>query len=172
MFQTNLPPSYWVGALHTATDLLNRHPTKTLNFQTPYFALYDAHPSYHHLRVFSCMCYPNLSATTPHKLAPRSTLSVFLGYPSHHKGYCCLDLATNHLIISRHVTFDESSFPFAELPIPLPSSNLDFLSEFDPVYSPVSSPIVAGLGGVVGPAVAGYAISHCPRSLGCCQRDF
>jgi hypothetical protein len=81
MFQANLPPSYWVEALHTATYLLNRHPTKTLNFQTPYFALYGASPSYHHLRVFGCKCYPNLFATTPHKLAPRSTLCVFLGYP-------------------------------------------------------------------------------------------
>ena len=47
----------------TVTYLLNRHPTKTLNFQTPYFGLYGAPPSYHHLRVFGCKCYPNLSAT-------------------------------------------------------------------------------------------------------------
>ena len=106
--------------------VINRHPTRTLNFQTPYFALYSFSPSYHRLSVFGCKCYPNLSATTPHKLAPRFTLCVFLGYPSDHNGYRCVDLATNRLIISRHVTFDESSFPFAELPAPLPSSNLDF----------------------------------------------
>ena len=97
-------------ALHTSTYLLNRHPTKTLDLQTSYFALYSTSHSYDHLRVFGCKCYPNLSATTPSKLAPRSTLCVFLGYPSDHKGYRCLSLATNHLIISRHVTFNESSF--------------------------------------------------------------
>ncbi|KAF8700144.1 hypothetical protein HU200_034511 [Digitaria exilis] len=65
-------------------------------------------PSYEHLRVFGCKCYPNLSATAPHKLAPRSTLCVFLGYPSDHKGYRCLDLTTNRIILSRHVVFDEA----------------------------------------------------------------
>jgi hypothetical protein len=97
MFQASLPASYWAKALHTATYLLNRHPTKTLdlNFQTLHFAC--VHPSYDHLRVFGCKCYPNLSATAPHKLVPRSSPCVFLGYPSNHKGYCCLDLATNRL---------------------------------------------------------------------------
>jgi hypothetical protein len=51
MFQASIPASYWVEALHTATYLLNRHPTKTLDFHTPYFALYGSKPSYDHLRV-------------------------------------------------------------------------------------------------------------------------
>jgi hypothetical protein len=157
MFQASLSSSNWVEALHAATYLLNRHPTKTLNFQTLYFALYGAQPAYHHLRVFGCKCYPNLSATTPHKLAPRSTPCVFLGYPSDHKGYRCLDLATNRIILSRHVNFDESYFPFARLPAPLPSSNLDFLSEFDCENSPVSSPFVAGFG-AAGTGVAGSGV--------------
>ena len=54
------------------------------------------------------------------------------------------------------------SLIFAELPAPLPSSNLDFLSEFDYVSSPVPSPIVAGTGvagtGVPGPGVAGSGL--------------
>lgn len=32
MFQASLPPSYWAEALHTATYLLNLHPTKHFNF--------------------------------------------------------------------------------------------------------------------------------------------
>jgi hypothetical protein len=107
---------------------------------------------------FCCKCYPNRSTTTPNKLAPRSTLCVFLGYPSEPKGYRCLDLARNCLIISRHVTFGESSFPFPELPAPLPLSNLEFLSEFDYVSSPISSPVVAGTG-LAGPGAAGLGRS-------------
>ena len=77
------------------------------------------------MRVFGCLCYPNLSATARHKLAPRSTACVFLGYPSSHKGYRCLDLSTRRVIISRHVVFDKSVFPFSSHPTH--PSQLDFL---------------------------------------------
>ena len=132
LFQASLPTSYWVEGLHTATYLLNRLPTKTLEFATPHFALFGSHPSYSHLRVFGCACYPNMSATAPHKLSPRSTLCVFLGYSSNHKGFRCLDLSSNRIIISRHVTFDETIFPFAKTPSPPTTNDFDFLDEFEP----------------------------------------
>jgi transposase InsO family protein len=113
LFQARVSPAYWAEALHMATHVLNILPTKTLHLSTPHFALFGIAPMYDHLRVFGCACYPNLSATASHKLSPRSTLCVFLGYSSHHKGYRCLDLASNRIIISCHVTFDESTFPFA-----------------------------------------------------------
>jgi histone deacetylase 1/2 len=79
LFQASIPPAYWAEALHTATHLLNILPTKTLRFSTPHFALFGTAPVYDHLRTFGCACYPNLSATASHKLAPRSALCVFLG---------------------------------------------------------------------------------------------
>jgi hypothetical protein len=65
--------------------------------------------------VFGCVCYPNLSAQATHKLTPQSTLCVFLGSFADHKGYQCLDLSTDNIIISRHV-FDEVVFLFAASP--------------------------------------------------------
>ena len=53
------------------------------------------------------------SSDRPNKLSPRSTRCVSLGYPSKHRGYRCLDLHTRKIIISRHVTFDENSFPYS-----------------------------------------------------------
>jgi transposase InsO family protein len=52
LFQASMPSSYWADALATATHLLNRIPTKTLDMSTPFFALYGTHPSYHDLRAF------------------------------------------------------------------------------------------------------------------------
>jgi hypothetical protein len=109
-----MPPSHWAEALHIATLLLNILPTKTLDFSTLHFALFGSAPSYDNLCVFGCKCYPNLSTTAPHKIALRSTLCIFLGYSAHHKGYRCLDPTSNRIIISRHVLFDETAFPFAE----------------------------------------------------------
>jgi hypothetical protein len=65
LFQASLPPAYWVEALHNATYLVNRLSTKTLAFSTPYSALFSSQPSYDHLKVFGCACYPNMSSTSP-----------------------------------------------------------------------------------------------------------
>lgn len=43
------------------------------------------------------------------------TPCVFLGYPSNHRGYECLELSSRKIIISRHIIFDEDVFPFFTL---------------------------------------------------------
>jgi histone deacetylase 1/2 len=37
----------------------------------------------------------------------RSTSWVFLGYSSSHLSYCCLDLSSHRIYISRHILFHE-----------------------------------------------------------------
>jgi hypothetical protein len=149
LFQASVPPSYWAEALNTATRLLNLLPTKTLKFSTPHHALFGSTPSYDHLWGFGCLCYPNMSATAPHKLSPRSTPCIFLGYFDHHKGYRCLDLHSNKIIISRHVVFDETSFPFATHPASPSVEDFDFLLDTNPlVPTPIGlacSPLLAGI---------------------------
>ncbi|MFS8010596.1 putative RNA-directed DNA polymerase [Helianthus anomalus] len=124
-----LSPAFWVEALHTATYLHNILPTKRLNIFTPTFALYLRHPTYDHLRVFGCACYPNTSATQPHKLHPRAIRCIFLGYPADFRGYRCLDPTTGKVHISRHVTFDEQTFPYS---LPIPSATYSFLDDSIP----------------------------------------
>jgi hypothetical protein len=164
LFQTSLPSLYWVEAFHTTTYLLNWRPSKTLDHQTPYAALHGSPPSYDHLHVFRCKCYPNTAAN---KLHPRSSLCLFLDYSDNHKGYRYLDRASNRLIIFRHVTFDESSFPFAERFVPIPSSKFDFLSEFDVMSIPIGSTfpthVCAGTGF---PGVGGTPVQLAPTAPG------
>jgi hypothetical protein len=80
--------------------------------------------------VFGCSCYPNTSATAPHKLSPRSTRCLFLGYSPDHKGYRCLDLTSHRIIISRHVVFNKDVFPLAGSTAP---TDLDSFLRSDPV---------------------------------------
>jgi hypothetical protein len=114
---------------------LSRLPSKTIHAACPHLTLFGSTPSYEHLRVFGCACYPNIAATALPKLAPRSTRCVFLGY-SDHKGYRCLDLSTNRLLVSRHVIFDEDNFPLVASPN---LTDLDFLLESSSMISTIGT---------------------------------
>lgn len=117
-------------ALSTAIHTLTLLPTTTLFFKNPFKLLFCSFPTYIHLCVFGCLCYPNLSSTAQHKLPHRSSTGVYLGPSSNHCAYCCLDLITQCVIISRHVTFDEDCFPFSDFHHPLVISDYDlFLSD-------------------------------------------
>lgn len=108
----HLSNKYWVDAFFTAIYIINRLPTPTLEFKSPFSKLYDKEPDYQVLRVFGCKCYPLLRPYGLHKLEYRSKPCLFLGY--HHAGYKCLDPITNKVYLSRHVVFDESTFPAKE----------------------------------------------------------
>jgi hypothetical protein len=77
LIQASVPRRYWAEGLHTAVYLLNCLPMKTISAACPHVALFGSAPSYEHLCVFGCACYPNIVATAPHKLSPRSTRCVF-----------------------------------------------------------------------------------------------
>lgn len=81
LLQAHMPPAYWVEALHTATYLLNWRPFKSIQSYTTYQILFNKPPEYSHLKVFGCLCYPNLLSTTPHKLAPVFSLRLPLLVP-------------------------------------------------------------------------------------------
>ncbi|GKB05788.1 ribonuclease H-like domain-containing protein [Tanacetum coccineum] len=122
LFQAHLPPTFWVEALHMAAYLLNLLPSTAIQNEILLTKLFNKQPNYSKLYTFGCLCYPYLSPL--HKLAPRATPCIFLGYPAYHHGYRCLDLTTNKIIISRHVTFDEHPFPYGSI---TPSSSYEFL---------------------------------------------
>lgn len=103
-----------IEAVSATTYVPNLLPTKTCNFDTP-----------HH-----CKCYLNLLAAAAHKLSSRSSLCVLLGYSAHHKGYCCLDLTSNNVIISLHITSMSSPSPFRQRQSTITSEDLDLLGDF------------------------------------------
>lgn len=112
--QSNLSLQFWVEAVHMAVHLHNILPSETLQFKSPYEQLLGKPPSYTHLRVFGCSCFPNITATVSHKLENRSIHCIFLGYPDTYKGFRCYNPKTGKVIISRHVLFDEHQFPFLQ----------------------------------------------------------
>ncbi|PKU86287.1 Retrovirus-related Pol polyprotein from transposon TNT 1-94 [Dendrobium catenatum] len=123
----NLPNILWADAIATANYLVNRLPSSSISNQTPFYRLHDQHPTYTHLRIFGCQCFPWLRPYTPNKLLPRSQECTFIGYSPSHKGYKCLSPLSNKIFISRHVTFNENVFPYKLNPTqstnPFPTSN-------------------------------------------------
>jgi histone deacetylase 1/2 len=111
----SMPLKFWDEAFLAATYLINRTPTKLLQYSTPLSVLFNEQPNYTSLRVFGCACWPNLRPYNSRKLEFRSKRCAFLGYGNMHKGYKCLDISTGRVYISRDVIFDEEIFPFSEL---------------------------------------------------------
>ena len=88
-------------------------PTPVLSLQSPFQKLFGSEPNYQRLRVFGCLCFPWLRPYTRNKLEERSKRCVFLGYSLTQSAYLCLDVENKRLYTSRHVMFDESTYPFA-----------------------------------------------------------
>ncbi|KAL4554102.1 hypothetical protein LXL04_039780 [Taraxacum kok-saghyz] len=111
----HMPLKFWTYAVTTATYLINRLPTKTLNNKSPYFCLFQKQPNYDKLRSFGCLAYPWLRPYTKHKLESRSKPCIFVSYSSSQSAYHLLDPLANKIHTSRHVYFVESEFPYNSL---------------------------------------------------------
>ncbi|KAM2301622.1 hypothetical protein ACFX1S_032519 [Malus domestica] len=87
-------------------------PCKVLSMVSPYTKLYGKDPELQNLNVFGSAVYPWLRPYSAHKLLPRSNQCVFLGYFRGYKGVICYNVQGQKCIVSRHVIFDETMFPY------------------------------------------------------------
>jgi hypothetical protein len=92
---TNVPNQYWADAVATAVHLLNRMPSKVLDFQSTFQTLSQYVPLPTTLmlppRVFGCVAFVHLHKNQRTKLDPCAVRCLFLGYAFHQKGYRCYD---------------------------------------------------------------------------------
>ena len=109
LFHARLPKTFWGEAVATTAYLINRSPSSTIDFKTPYEMWNNHKPNLDHLRVFGCIAYAHIKQG---KLEPRAKKCVFIGYPSGVKGYKLWNLEEEmpRTMVSRDVTFDENSF--------------------------------------------------------------
>jgi hypothetical protein len=107
-----VPLKYWDDAFIAVVYLINRTPSRILNYETPLERLFHQKPDYTSLQIFGYACWPNIY---PYKLQFRFKRCVFLGYTILHKGFKRLNPASARVYVSWDVTFDESIFPFFEL---------------------------------------------------------
>uniref|UniRef100_A0A2N9FMK1 Integrase catalytic domain-containing protein n=1 Tax=Fagus sylvatica TaxID=28930 RepID=A0A2N9FMK1_FAGSY len=114
--QSSFPLNLWPYAFSTIVFLINRLPSVSQQLTSPWECLFGSTPDYKSFHVFGCTCYPLLRSYSRHKLQPRSVPCVFLGYASNAKGFLCYDCSSHRFYVSRHIKFDETSFPYRNLP--------------------------------------------------------
>lgn len=105
---TCLPNTGWMH-FSLLFYLINRMPSKSLNSYPPWQKLFQNTPDYSTLWVFGCACYPWLRPYS-NDTAPDNVPS--LAITSITRGTSVLIPPLAAIFLSRHVTFDKSSFPF------------------------------------------------------------
>lgn len=112
LFGMNMPRFYWGEAIKSAAYLINRIPSRVLNFETPLQKM-NSLLSVPHLpnlepRVFGCTVYVHIPKHQRNKLDPCAKKCVFVGYSDFQKGYRCYDPATKKLHVTLYASFHES----------------------------------------------------------------
>ena len=119
LFGMNMPRHYWGEAAKSAVYLINRIPSRVIDFKTPQQRM-QALLSTLHLpnlepRVFGCTAYVHIPKVLRTKLDPCATRCVFVGYSDLQKGYRCYDPHTHKLHVTLDVSFRETE-PFYSSP--------------------------------------------------------
>lgn len=113
MFHMNVPKYLWGDAILTSCYLINRMPTRVLNYETPLQTLKKTFPNTRlinnlHLKLFGCTVFVHVPSHLRSKFDPRAEKCIFLGYSPNKKGYKCFNPVTKKFHVSMDVQFLET----------------------------------------------------------------
>ena len=116
IFNMNVPTHLWGDAILTSCYLINRMPTRVLNYETPLQTLKNTFPNTRltsnlPLKNFGCTVFIRVPTHFRSKFDPRTKKYIFLGYAPNKKGYRCINPTTRIIHISMDVNFIEN-IPF------------------------------------------------------------
>ena len=115
----------------TAIYIKNHLPSLKCQDQTPFEIVNGFRPSVNHMRVFGCRAYVLTPKEKRLKWDPKAREGLFMGYEEVSKAYRVYDIEADQVMISRDVTFDESTFVFLQT---LPQEIVDDTAlEFDSI---------------------------------------
>ena len=104
---STLPTYFWGLALETAAYLLNLVPSKSIP-KTP-LELWNGHkPSLRHIHIWGCPAHVHKGKTE--KMAPRSEVCIFVGYPKGTRGGLFYSPIDKKVFVATHVTYLEEDY--------------------------------------------------------------
>ena len=82
-----LPKTFWADAVSTATYLINRGPSVSMEFRLPEEVWSCKEVNFSHLKVFGCISYVHIDSNALSKLDAKSKICFFIGYGDEKFGY-------------------------------------------------------------------------------------
>jgi len=105
--EKNILKTFWPEAVNWTVHVLNRSPTLAVKNQTPEEAWSGIKPSVVYFRVFGCISHVHVPDSKRAKLDDKSLACVLLGVSEESKAYRLYDPASQKIIVSRDVVFEE-----------------------------------------------------------------
>ncbi|XP_066341363.1 uncharacterized protein [Miscanthus floridulus] len=103
-----IPGIFWAEAVRHSVYLLNRLPTKSMGYRTPYEGWNGRKPHLGHVRIFCCKGHVKVVGTHLKKLDDRSIPMVYFGIEEGSKAHRMFNPKTNKIVVSRDVVFEET----------------------------------------------------------------
>ena len=123
MISMNAPKQLWGHVVLTTIALINRMPSRVLEWKFPCELLQGDSFGILPMKVFGYVCFVKDNRPSVGKLDPRAVKSVFVGYSATQKGYVCWSPMEKRLFVSMDVHFRESE-PYYKQEVTSPFDDL------------------------------------------------
>lgn len=128
-----MPETFWAEALAYVIHTLN-HTANAISPQSPLTSFTGLPRSVNHLRPFGCRAYAKVAPAD--KLSSRVKDLIMLGYDESITNYRLYDPSARTASIFRHVTFDETLFPYRTQHTTPANSTALTRPQFSPIFDP------------------------------------
>uniref|UniRef100_A0AAV1TGL9 Retroviral polymerase SH3-like domain-containing protein n=1 Tax=Peronospora matthiolae TaxID=2874970 RepID=A0AAV1TGL9_9STRA len=126
LHHAKLNKCFWAEAAMTAIYVKNRLPSPRVVHKTPFEIAYNLKPSVKHMRTFGCQTHILKPKENRLTWDPKACAGMFVGYEEVSKAYRVYEIKAVKVVISRDVSFDESTFGLPLLITDEDADDLDF----------------------------------------------
>lgn len=105
LYSKNMELKFWAEAVNAAAFVINRTGTSTIEGKSPYELWCEQKPHIKEFQPFGCDVFAHIPKEKRHKLDPKSTKCIFVGYDENVKGFRLWNPRTRNVEIYRDVNF-------------------------------------------------------------------
>lgn len=108
LLDAGLGKELWAEVMNAAVYVINRMPSKAIDGQTPYHALFGKEANLGHLRVYGSEVFVHVYDGQRKKLDAKAWKGIMVGYDEHNvRCYRVLNPANGRVVRAVHLTFNE-----------------------------------------------------------------